>query len=144
MPRLLLSVVALLVLFGGRTEADAAAARPNIVVILGDDRGFSDIGCYGGEIQTQNLDALAKRGVRFTQFYNRARGGPTGASRRRGLYPHQAGGGHRRGDGGQDSYGGDWNQGGVTMGEALRRGGYGNYAVGKGHVTGQVAPRPRK
>src|SRR5688572_10116229 len=73
---------------------DKPAPRPNIVVILADDLGYSDIGCYGSEIATPNLDALAKGGVRFTQFYNTARCCPTRASLLTGLYPHQAGVGH--------------------------------------------------
>src|SRR6187200_1737513 len=68
--------------------------RPNIIVILSDDMGFSDLGCYGGEIRTPNLDALAAGGLRFTQFYNTARCCPTRASLLTGLYPHQAGVGH--------------------------------------------------
>ncbi|MGH7913991.1 MAG: sulfatase-like hydrolase/transferase, partial [Candidatus Binataceae bacterium] len=68
-----------------------AAERPNIVVLLVDDMGFSDVGCYGGEVPTPNLDRLAAGGVRFTQFYNAARCSPTRASLMTGLYPHQAG-----------------------------------------------------
>ena len=78
----------------GLAAAGPAAERPNIVVILADDMGFSDLGCYGGEIATPNLDALAAGGVRFTQFYNTARCCPTRASLLTGLYPHQAGVGH--------------------------------------------------
>src|SRR5438477_6135615 len=70
--------------------AAAEPARPNVVVILSDDMGFSDLGCYGGEIATPNLDALAAGGVRITQFYNNARCCPTRASLLTGLYPHQA------------------------------------------------------
>src|SRR6266516_1503374 len=66
------------------------APRPNIVVILSDDMGFSDLGCYGSEIRTPNLDRLAANGLRFTQFYNTARCCPTRASLLTGLYPHQA------------------------------------------------------
>src|SRR5689334_13831562 len=69
-------------------------SRPNIVIILADDVGFSDIGCYGGEIHTPNLDALAASGLRFTQFYNTSRCCPSRASLLTGLYPHQAGVGH--------------------------------------------------
>ena len=71
--------------------ARAAGARPNVIVILADDMGFSDIGCYGGEIDTPNIDRLAANGLRFTQFYNTARCCPTRASLLTGLYPHQAG-----------------------------------------------------
>ena len=69
-------------------------ARPNIVVILVDDMGWSDIGPFGSEIATPNLDALAARGVRFAQFYATPRCSPTRASLLTGLYPHQAGMGH--------------------------------------------------
>jgi arylsulfatase len=71
-----------------------AAEKPNIIVILSDDMGYSDIGCYGGEIQTPNLDRLAAGGLRFTQFYNTGRCCPTRASLLTGLHPHQAGIGH--------------------------------------------------
>ena len=69
-------------------------ARPNIVLIMCDDLGFSDIGCYGAQIDTPNLDRLAAGGLRFTQFYNTARCCPTRASLITGLYQHQAGIGH--------------------------------------------------
>src|SRR5512137_1486305 len=72
----------------------AAGQRPNIVLILADDMGFSDLGCYGSEIATPNLDRLAGDGLRFTQFYNCARCCPTRASLMTGLYPHQTGIGH--------------------------------------------------
>ncbi|WP_293715987.1 sulfatase-like hydrolase/transferase, partial [uncultured Parabacteroides sp.] len=65
--------------------------RPNILVILADDMGFSDLGCYGGEIHTPNLDKLAEEGLRFTHFYNTSRSCPTRASLLTGLYQHQAG-----------------------------------------------------
>src|SRR5262249_33462563 len=71
-----------------------AAPQPNIVVIMSDDMGFSDLGCYGGEIQTPTLDRLAAGGLRLTQFYNTARCCPTRAALLTGLYPHQAGIGH--------------------------------------------------
>src|ERR1700723_2323736 len=76
--------------FGPALNA-VADDRPNIVVVLVDDMGFSDIGPYGGEVPTPNLDRLAARGVRFTQAYNAARCSPTRASLLTGLYPHQAG-----------------------------------------------------
>ncbi|MEY2427925.1 MAG: hypothetical protein QOJ40_810, partial [Verrucomicrobiota bacterium] len=68
-----------------------AAQRPNILLILADDLGWSDVGCYGSEIKTPNIDALAKNGLRFTQFYNSARCCPSRASLLTGLHPHQAG-----------------------------------------------------
>src|SRR5699024_7508941 len=64
---------------------------PNILLILNDDMGFSDIGCYGGEIETPNLDRLAEKGIRFSQFYNTARCSPSRASLLTGLHPHQTG-----------------------------------------------------
>lgn len=123
----------LLVLPLFRTQA--APGRPNIIVILSDDMGFSDIGCYGGEIQTPNLDALATGGVRFTQFYNMARCCPTRASLLTGLYPHQTGVGHMMEDRGLEGYRGRLNRNCVTVAEALKPAGYRNYAVGKWHVT---------
>ena len=117
-----------------------AEPRPNIVVILGDDIGYSDIGCYGGEIATPNLDALAANGLRFTQFYNTARCCPTRASLLTGLHPHQAGIGHMMGDRGHEGYRGNLNRQCVTIAEALKPAGYRSYAVGKWHVTpGQTA-----
>ena len=99
--------------------------RPNIVVILVDDMGWSDIGSYGGEIPTPNLDALAKQGVRFTQFYNTARCSPTRASLLTGHYPHQAGMGHLDNLIRQDSVGfqGKISGHSVTMAEVLKASG---------------------
>ncbi len=110
-------------------------ARPNIIIIMSDDMGFSDIGCYGGEIHTPNLDSLATTGLRFRQFYNNARCCPTRASVLTGLYPHQAGIGHMMDDRGYDGYRGDLNQNCVTIAEVLKSAGYATWAVGKWHVT---------
>src|SRR5256712_4287085 len=87
-----------------------ATRRPNIVIMMADDMGFSDLACYGSEISTPNLDRLAKGGLRFTQFYNTARCCPTRASLLTGLYPHQAGVGHMMGDYGVPGYRGDLNK----------------------------------
>lgn len=113
----------------------AAAPKPNFVIILSDDMGYSDVGCYGGEIATPNLDALAAQGLRFTQFYNTGRCCPTRASLLTGLHPHQTGVGHMMEDRGHDGYRGDLNRRCVTLAEALRPAGYRTYAVGKWHVT---------
>src|SRR5262245_54451884 len=110
-------------------------ARPNIVIILSDDMGYSDIGCYGGEIATPNLERLAKNGLRFTQFYNTARCCPTRAALLTGLYSHQAGIGHMMADKKLEGYRGDLNRRCVTIAEALKSAGYRSYAVGKWHVT---------
>ena len=133
----LLLGLALIAAFAARFSLAAAttAQRPNILVILSDDVGFSDIGCYGGEIQTPNLDALARDGLRFTQFYNTARCCPTRASLLTGLHPHQAGVGHMMEDRGHAGYRGRLNRQCVTLAEALKPAGYRNYAVGKWHVT---------
>ncbi len=120
------------------------APRPDIVLIMSDDMGFSDIGCYGGEIETPNLDRLAANGVRFTQFYNTARCCPTRASLLTGLYPHQAGIGHMMGDRGQDGYRGNLNDRCVTIAEVLRAAGYGTYMAGKWHVTRHTRPDDSK
>lgn len=116
----------------------ATGRRPNILLIMADDMGFSDIGCYGGEIHTPNLDRLAGGGLRFTQFYNTARCCPTRASLMTGLYPHQAGVGHMMSDLGYDGYRGDLNDHCVTIAEVLKANGYGTYMSGKWHVTRQV------
>ena len=129
---------------GGPLARLAAAAatkgptmRPNIVLIMADDMGFSDIGCYGGEIRTPNLDRLAAGGVRFTQFYNAARCCPTRASLLTGLHPHQAGVGHMTGDYHLPGYRGRLSDRCVTIAEALSSAGYRSCAVGKWHNAGE-------
>src|SRR5690349_14691550 len=114
-----------------------AAPRPNIVVLLVDDMGYSDIGCYGGELHTPNLDKLASEGVRFTQFHNTARCCPTRASLLTGLYPHQAGVGHMTEEH-QDAqghklpgYSGRLNDRCLTIAEALKGAGYFTAMSGK-------------
>src|SRR5438105_11262584 len=120
--------------------SDAAQKQQNVLIILADDMGFSDAGCYGGEIETPNLDALAANGLRFTQFYNTARCCPTRASLLTGLYPHQAGVGHMMEDKGKPGYRGDLSPNAVTIAEALKPAGYRAYAVGKWHVTRFTSP----
>src|SRR5262245_32124329 len=131
-------------LAGLAPQAATAAGKPNVLIILTDDMGFSDLGCYGGEIATPHLDALAKGGLRFTQFYNTARCCPTRASLLTGLYPHQAGVGHMMDDKGYDGYRGDLNGKCVTIAEVLKPAGYGTYAVGKWHVTRFSGPKGPK
>ena len=110
--------------------------QPNIVLILADDMGFSDLGCYGSEIETPNLDGMAREGLRFTQMYNMARCCPTRASLLTGLYPHQAGVGHMVGDYGVSEYQGYLNQNCATIAEVLKTNGYRTQISGKWHVGG--------
>lgn len=117
---------------------------PNIILIMGDDMGYSDIGCYGGEINTPNLDALAAAGIRFTQFYNTARCCPTRASLLTGLYPQQAGVGHMVNDRGTPAFQGDLSDKAVTIAEALKGAGYSTYMSGKWHVTPYKIENPDK
>jgi arylsulfatase A-like enzyme len=117
----------------GSSTSSMAAARPNVILILADDLGFSDIGCYGSEIRTPNLDQLGYNGVRFTQFYNAARCCPSRASLLTGLYPHEAGIGVMVGR--SAGYPGDLSHNAVTLAEALSAAGYATYMSGKWHVT---------
>ena len=112
----------------------AFAARPNIVVIMVDDMGFSDIGPYGSEIPTPNLDKLAAGGVKFSQFYNTGRCCPTRATLLTGLYSHQAGMGWMTTDQKLDGYRGHLNNRCVTIAEVLGAAGYATIMTGKWHV----------
>ena len=123
-----------------RSASGNDAKRPNIILIMGDDMGFSDLGCYGSEIHTPNLDRLAGKGVRFTQFYNTARCCPTRASLLTGLYSHQAGVGHMMEDRNLPGYRGQLNQNCVTIAETLKGAGYSTYMAGKWHVTPNKGP----
>lgn len=141
--RLLSSAAAVAALPLGSAKASAAARRPNVVVILADDMGFSDIGCYGGEIPTPNIDALAAGGLRFTQFYNTARCSPSRAALLTGVYPHQAGVGHLEPVVVPGSKGlhGRLNDRVVTLAEVLKGAGYftamaGKWHLGTGHGVG--------
>jgi arylsulfatase len=120
------------------------ASRPNIVLMMADDMGYSDIGCFGSEIHTPALNRLAEEGLRFTQFYNTGRCCPTRASLMTGLYPHQAGVGWMMSDNGHDGYRGDLNNRCVTIAEVLRTAGYGAYMAGKWHVTRHTKPEGPK
>ena len=112
------------------------SATPNIVFILADDLGYSDLGCYGGEIETPHLDALAKKGLRFTQFYNTARCWPTRGALLTGYYAQQI---HRDAlpevSGGGQGVRQAWAR---LLPDYLRLAGYRNYHSGKWHIDGKV------
>lgn len=112
--------------------------KPNVVLILNDDMGYSDIGCYGGEIETPNLDQLAANGLRFSQFYNTARCSPSRASMLTGLHPHQTGVGILTYDSGPEGYAGNLNHRCVTIPQALKGNGYKTYMSGKWHVASSL------
>lgn len=121
---------------------DTAVPRPNIVIVLLDDMGFADFGCYGGEIQTPNIDALAANGLSFRQFYNTARCSPTRASLLTGLHPHQTGMGTLANTETsppnpaqcKEGYRGYLNRRCVTLAEVLGPAGYHTYMAGKWHL----------
>jgi arylsulfatase len=132
----------------GAGGAQASGKRPNILIIFADDMGYSDIGCYGSEIRTPNLNRLASEGMRFTQFYNVARCCPSRASLLTGLYPHQAGVGKMVSQPGTDPepgpYQGYLNDQCVTIAEVLRGAGYRTYMSGKWHVGERPEHWPRQ
>lgn len=125
--------------------ATFAQEKPNIIVILADDLGFSDLGCFGGEIKTPVLDGLAKQGVRMTQLYNSARSCPSRANLLTGLYPHQTGLGHMTGNHKEwpRGYSGFRSESdNVTIAEVLKDAGYFTAMSGKWHL-GNVKPTER-
>lgn len=131
----LLVTICFSLLFASLCHAQQEPQRPNIVLILADDLGYSDLGCFGGEIHTPNIDALAEKGLRFTQFYNCGRCCPTRASLMSGLYPHQAGVGRMTNDAGRPGYRGYLTDNTVTIAEVLRSAGYRTGMVGKWHLS---------
>jgi arylsulfatase len=135
------SIISLVLLTIAATSQ--ATERPNIITILVDDMGFSDIGCYGGEIPTPNLDALAAGGLRYKQFYNNARCCPTRASLLTGLHPHQAGIGHMAGRTTEfPGYRGHLDERAMTAAQALQPNGYFTAMVGKWHVGHEPGTNP--
>ena len=125
--------------------AGYVSAQPNIILIMTDDMGYSDLGCYGGEVNTPHLDKLAEEGLRFTQFYNTGRCCPTRVSLMSGLYPHQAGMGHMTRDEGEEhpGYRGRLMERAVTIAEVLGDNGYDTIHTGKWHLGNNPGPEQR-
>lgn len=132
---LALSLGLLLQTTASSCDAEKKDERPNILVIMVDDMGFSDPGCMGGEVSTPNIDALAENGLRFTNFYNCGRSCPTRASLMTGLYPHKAGVGRMAKEGNAPGYEGSIKQEAATIAEVLGSAGYNTGMVGKWHVA---------
>ena len=128
--------ILILLISGFFVSCTTTNKKPNIILIMVDDLGYSDLGCYGGEIKTPNVDSLAKKGLRMTQMYNSARCCPTRASLMTGLYPHQTGIGFMAADNGLPGYKGFLNDKCVTTAEVLQKKGYKTYLAGKWHLRG--------
>jgi arylsulfatase A-like enzyme len=144
---MLLAGAAVAVLAGWKNKPATVlpkAKRPNIILIMADDLGFSDLGCYGGEVKTPSLDYLADNGIRYTQFYNTSRCCPTRASLLTGLYNHQAGIGKMTDAEDEPGYYGHITENTVTLAEVLKTAGYNTAMSGKWHVSntnGQKDPQ---
>lgn len=117
-------------------------SRPNIILILADDLGYSDLGAYGSEIATPNLDRLANEGLRFKEFYNNSICAPTRASLLTGQYQHKAGVGYFSNDLGLPAYQGYINEESLTLAEVLKANGYLTLTSGKWHVSGKGKSYP--
>lgn len=131
LPHFLIAIL----LVSSETAASSARERPDIIIMMADDLGFSDIGCYGSEIPTPNIDALGFGGTRFTEFTNTSRCCPSRASLLTGQYSHQVGIGDMNYKGKSPAYAGQLSKDFKTLPELLRRVGYGTYMVGKWHLT---------
>lgn len=142
--KLTFTIILLTAVFSGTSKPAVQKGKelPNIIIILADDMGYSDIGCYGSEIPTPNIDKLAQNGIRITQFYNSGRCCPTRASLLTGLHPHQTGIGEmtveperkKDFDNVPPAYQGYLNRECVTMAEVLKQSGYKTYMTGKWHL----------
>ena len=111
-----------------------AAKKPNVLLIVADDLGYSDLGCYGGEIETPHLDSLAENGIRLTRFYNMGRCCPSRACILTGQYPHRVGLGHMTQDIGRPGYRGRLSEDAQTIAQVLAGGGYRSFISGKWHL----------
>lgn len=139
--------IAAVVLFGAFerkqpvSELPKVASRPNIILIMADDLGFSDLGCYGSEISTPNIDYLASNGIRYTQFYNTSRCCPTRAALLTGLYNQQAGIGKMTDDDNVPGYRGHLTENTVTLAQVLKSVGYQTGMTGKWHVSNTIVQK---
>lgn len=133
-------LVLIATIFWFSQKANAQNEKPNVLLIMADDLGYSDLGSYGGEIKTPHLDQLAQKGIRFTQMYNSARCSPSRASLLTGLYPHQSGIGFFAGDRPHNpqGYRGKIQDNAVTVAEVLKETGYRTFMTGKWHVSDPV------
>ena len=136
------TLLTICILFLGLATYGDERRKPDIVVIMADDAGYSDFGCYGGEIETPALDKLAANGLRFSQFYNTGRCCPSRAALLTGVYQHQAGMGHMTKDRGLPSYSGTILPNVPTLAERLRRGGYRTMMTGKWHLGTEPKQSP--
>jgi arylsulfatase A-like enzyme len=131
---LLLHRTCFFILLGLQASAFGLKDKPNVLLIVADDLGYSDLGCYGGEIQTPNLDRLAESGVRLTQFYNTGRCCPSRASILTGQYPHRVGLGHMTIDLNRPGYRGRVSEDAQTIAQVLKPAGYRSFIAGKWHL----------
>lgn len=134
--------VIIMLLMAGHAWAQQKAGRPNIVLIVADDLGYSDLGAYGSEIETPNLDRLAFEGTRLQEFYNNSICAPTRASLLTGQYQHKAGVGYFSNDLGLPAYQGYINEQSLTLAEVLKENGYTTLTSGKWHVSGKGKSLP--
>lgn len=126
----------------GYSQGTVKKDKPNIILILADDLGYADLGAYGSEIKTPNLDRLAKEGLRLKEFYNNSICAPTRASLLTGQYQHKAGVGYFSNDLGLPAYQGFLNQESLTLAEVLKANGYTTLMSGKWHVNGKGQSLP--
>ncbi|WP_299556351.1 arylsulfatase [Seonamhaeicola sp.] len=137
----------LIILSGCKEKQETLNKKPNVLFVLLDDLGYSDLGCYGGEINTPNIDNLGINGIRYESIYNSARCCPSRAALMTGLYPPQAGIANfttnkpRKNQG--PAYLGHLRDDCVTLGEVLKSQGYGTYYVGKWHMHEKTDPVKR-